>query len=265
MYTAAPAKIEKRPLPKLDDLYGNLELAGKHNELNRLLNCDPKPEWVREHPFAKNVRYIPISIIEYLLTSVFIKWRVEIKSAVMHANSEVVTVRLWVLDPVTMEWDWQEGIGAAPIQTEKGAAATDFTKVLTDAVMKGAPAAESYAIKDAAEKLGKLFGKDLNRRDFMPYTNLEGKLDPSKVQASKEMYEELRELFFNSTYIYNQDEYQIIDDKLRGFISVEEYAAMKKDFTDKQETELDRLRNGRTSSQKTINKAVQQAVSMPNT
>lgn len=256
-------KHEKRPLPKLDDLYGNLELAGKHNELNRLLNCEPKPEWVREHPFAKNVRYIPISIIEYLLTSVFIKWRVEIKAVQLVANSTVVTVRLWVLDPITGEWDYQDGIGAAPIQTEKGAAATDFTKVLTDAVMKGAPAAESYAIKDAAEKLGKLFGKDLNRRDFMPYTNLEGKLDPSKIQASPEQYAELHSLLISSTFGY--EEKDILFDKLRGFISLEEFHAMRQQFSDAQETELDRLRNGKTSSQAIINKAVKQAVEMDNT
>ena len=39
-------------------------------------------------------------------------------------------------------------------------------------VMKAAPAAESYAIKDAAEKIGKLFGKDLNRADKIMYDSL---------------------------------------------------------------------------------------------
>lgn len=35
--------------------------------------------------------------------------------------------------------------------------------------MKALPTAESYAIKDAAEKLGKLFGKDLNRKDELAF------------------------------------------------------------------------------------------------
>ena len=39
----------------------------------------------------------------------------------------------------------------------------------------GAPAAESYAVKDAAEKIGKLFGKDLNRKDNINYDNLKDK------------------------------------------------------------------------------------------
>jgi hypothetical protein len=90
---------------------------------------------------------------------------------VVIANSVVATVRLWYMDPVTGDWDWQEGVGASPIQTEKGAAATDFSKVNTSAVQMAAPAAETYAIKDAAEKLGKLFGKDINRQGQMNYSD----------------------------------------------------------------------------------------------
>lgn len=166
------AKVEKRPLPKLDDLYKDIELASQYNELNRLLNSPPKPEWVMVNKYANNSNYIPIGIIEYLLTSIFIKWRKEIKSVQVIANSVVTTIRLWVLDPITGEWDWQEGVGAAPIQTEKGAAATDFGKVNTAAVQMAAPASESYALKDAAEGFGKIFGKDLNRKDELNYADM---------------------------------------------------------------------------------------------
>ena len=67
---------------------------------------------------------------------------------------------------------WQDGIGAAPIQTDKGAGAMQWDKAKSDAVMKAAPAAESYAVKDAAEKIGKLFGKDMNRADKIMYDTL---------------------------------------------------------------------------------------------
>jgi hypothetical protein len=182
---------ERRPLPKIDELYQDIELAGKHNELNRLLNCSPKPEWIRVNKFANNSQYLPIGIVEYLLTSIFLKFRVEIKSTQLIANSVVVAIRLYVLDPITGEWDWQDGIGASPIQTEKGAAATDFAKVNTAAVQMAAPAAESYAFKDAAEKFGRLFGKDLNRKDEnqMNYGNLESKL---QVEKKMEVPEELK-------------------------------------------------------------------------
>lgn len=158
-------QYKPRPLPKIEDLYSDLELASKQNELNKLLNCNPKPEWIKQNKFANNSNYIPVGVVEYLLTSIFIKWRVEVKQIQVVANSVVATVRLFVLDPITGEWDWQDGVGASPIQTAKGASATDFSQVNTAAVQMAAPAAETYAFKDAAEKFGKLFGKDLNRSD----------------------------------------------------------------------------------------------------
>jgi hypothetical protein len=88
------------------------------------------------------------------------------------ANSVVVTVRLFYQDVLSNEMLWQDGIGAAPIQTDKGAGAMDWNATKNDAVMKAAPAAESYAVKDAAEKIGKLFGKDMNRADKIMYNTL---------------------------------------------------------------------------------------------
>lgn len=250
-------KTEKRPLPKIDELYKDVQLFGKQNELNRLLNCEPKKEWVREHPFAPGVRYIPIGIIEYLLTSIFIKWRVEIKDVSLIANSVKTVVRLHVQDPVTGEWDWQDGMGAAPVHTEKGAAATAFDKVLTDSVMKAAPSSESYAIKDAAEKFGKIFGKDLNRKDWLAYTSLDGKLDTSNIQADADMISELRLLIPLSDF--DQDEKDMMFEKLRSFFSVAEYETMKFSLQQHQVSELTGVKNGNTMSAGEINKAVKQA------
>ena len=153
-------------LPALKDLYdGDLELKQGQNELNILLNQHPKSDWIKEHPFAKGVKYIPIERVEFLLTRLFIKWRVEVKAIQTIANSVVVTIRLHYQNIENNEWSWQDGIGAAPIQTEKDSGAMNWDRVRTDSVMKAAPAAESYAVKDAAEKIGKIFGKDLNRKD----------------------------------------------------------------------------------------------------
>jgi hypothetical protein len=157
---------QTKTLPALQDLYADVELAAKKNDLLTLLNQPPKQDWIRQNKFANNTNYIPIGVVEYLLTSIYQSWRFEIKNVQVIANSIVVTGRLHILDPITSQWDWQDGIGASPIQTEKGASATDFTKVNTSAVQMAAPAAESYALKDAAEKLGRIFGKDINRRDL---------------------------------------------------------------------------------------------------
>lgn len=184
-------KHAPRQLPQLEELYTDVELAGKHNDLNKLLNCQPKPEWIKQNKFANNSNYMPVGIIEYLLTSIFIKWRLEVKEVVVMANSVVATVRLHVLDPITGEWDWQDGVGASPIQTAKGASATDFAQVNTSAVQMAAPAAETYAFKDAAEKFGRLFGKDLNRNEIINYSDmLNSKLQKQdKVQVPEDLIE----------------------------------------------------------------------------
>lgn len=177
-----------RKLPSIQELRSDIMTKADQNDLNIILNMEPPKEWVKQHPFAKNVKYIPIERIEYLLTRIFLKWYVEIKSFQVAANSLVVTVRLFYQDVLTSEMLWQDGIGAAPLQTDKGAGAVDFNAIKSDAVMKAAPAAESYAIKDAAEKIGKIFGKDLNRADKIMYDTLNGNVE--KVNKHSEIFEE---------------------------------------------------------------------------
>lgn len=181
--------LPARPIPTYEELVsGNLPAKTEQNKLNVLLNRDPSEKWLKKHPLAAKVRYMPIEIVEWLLTRLFLKWNVEIKSTQVIANSVVVTVRLHYQDILSDEMLWQDGIGAAPIQTKSGAAATDWNEVLTDAVMKAAPAAESYAVKDAAEKIGKIFGKDMNRADKLVYDDLAN--IPDKEQKHEDLFNE---------------------------------------------------------------------------
>ena len=191
----------KSKLPSLKDIYnGDLELKGTQNKLNILLNQPPNLKWIKDHPFAKNVKYIPIERIEYLLTRLFIKWRVEIKNVQTIANSCVVTIRLHYQNIEDKEWSWQDGVGAAPIQTEKDAGAMEWDKVRTDSVMKSAPAAESYAVKDAAEKIGKIFGKDLNRKNGETYDFLEQTFAEKVIDKRNSQSGWVEELVRKSTY-----------------------------------------------------------------
>ena len=193
--------MEKKNLPSLQDLYtGDLVELKNQNDLNILLNHEPPKKWLKPHPTAKKkvdgkavpIDYLPIERVEYLLTSIFIRWSVEIRETQMIANSIVMTVRVHYLNPVSGKFEFQDGVGAAPIQTKSGAAATDFSQVLNDGVMKAAPAAKSYAIKDAAEQLGKMFGKDLNRADSIMYDTMSGKFDET-VKYRKLLSEKIGE------------------------------------------------------------------------
>lgn len=163
---------EEKKLPSIRELYdGDIELKQGINTLNVLLNQAPSDKWLKKHPMA-GTKYIPIERIEWLLTKIFLEWKVEIRQVQVIANSCAVTVRLYYRDVLTNEMLWQDGVGAAPLQTDKGSGAADAAKIKNNAVMLAAPAAESYAVKDAAEKIGRLFGKDLNRADQIMYDSL---------------------------------------------------------------------------------------------
>ncbi len=149
-------------LPTIAEIYAaseNMPTLQKDSVIQVLLNNNPHPDWLKDHPTAKKeitqgdkkikvpIKYIPIERIEWLLTNVFVRWRVEIKRSYLLANSVVVEVRLHYFDHVIEEWNWQDGIGAQPLQTDQGAGATDFNKIKSNAVQIAAPAAESYFIR----------------------------------------------------------------------------------------------------------------------
>lgn len=176
--------MTERKLPTIQQLANedSLPATAKQNAFNVLVNQQPPASWVKPHPMASNVKYLPIERVEFLLTSIFINWHVEIRTVQTMANSIVVTVRLHYQCPITGNMLWHDGVGASPIDTDKGAGAMDWNKVKRDSVMKAAPAAETYAVKDAAEKIGRLFGKDLNRKVNLNYDNL---LDQDRFKDAK--------------------------------------------------------------------------------
>jgi hypothetical protein len=161
-------------LPTFQDLIADSknEETLKANALMVLLNQPPDKSWLVPHPMINNYLYLPIEKVEYLLSKIFVRWWVDIKEVTTLANSVVVIVRLYAINPITGETEFNDGVGAAPIQTDKGQGACDWNYVKADGVQKAAPAAESYAIKDAAEKWGKIFGKDINRKHQSDYSDL---------------------------------------------------------------------------------------------
>lgn len=171
--------MSSHKLPSLAELHKEPEEAFKNDVLNSLLNAPPHDKWIKNHPMAKvkgddgkdkAARYIPIDKIEFLLTRIFQKWRVDIKSVVPMFNSIVAVVRLHYLNPVSGEWEYHDGVGAKDLQTDSGSRASDISAIKAAAVMMAAPSAVSYAIKDAAEHLGTVFGRDLNRKDLIQFT-----------------------------------------------------------------------------------------------
>ena len=157
--------VPKRELPILSDLYEitNIETMFKHDQLNLLMNQEPDPKWIAVNKFANNSRYIPIGIQETLLQRIFKDHRIEILREGTMFNAVYVTIRLHYLHPITGEWSFHDGTGADQVQTKSGASAADLSSIANNAVQMSLPKAVSYAISDATDHLGKLWGRDLNR------------------------------------------------------------------------------------------------------
>lgn len=161
--------------------------------LKSILNSPVNTKWLKNHPTAKNVKYLPIDKIEMLLDMVFQEWRIELLSVSQLAQSVCVTVRVHYKNPITGEWSFHDGVGASPLQTNAGKSAADLANIKNNAVQLAAPAAKSYAIKDAVEHLGKMFGRDINRSDTVGYEFLYGQEDKSKAKDnSQELITQLK-------------------------------------------------------------------------
>lgn len=189
-------KLVKRKLPTISSLVKNVNHEA--NELMVLLNQNPPREWVQDHPTAKikvngistPLKYIARERLEHMISAIYGGYRLEIKSVTLIANSPTVVVRVYVTNPVTGLEEWQDGIGAVGIQTDSGSGATNFDKMKSHGVQIAAPAAETYAFKDAVEKFGKIFGRDLNVQDIDYIGLLKEKIELSDLKELFELKQE---------------------------------------------------------------------------
>ena len=156
-------------LPKIKDIYSDKLTVQKDDVFVTLMNQPPQPKWVKEHPFIKGYKYLPIERVEYLLKTIFKRYRIEITGQGQSFNGVWVTVRVHYLHPITNEWDFHDGIGASQLQTSKGTSPADLGNINNGALSMAFPNAKTIAIKDACDHFGKLFGADLNRKDVISY------------------------------------------------------------------------------------------------
>lgn len=211
-------------LPTLADLNKDIQAAFKHDQLNTLLNQQPPQTWVKEHPFAKGVKYIPVDKIEFLLTRIFQQWRCEVIEYKQLFNSVTCHIRLHYLNPINGEWSYQDGVAAVDVQTKAGASPAELDKINTNAVMKALPAAKSYALKDAAELLGELFGKNLNRKDVIAFS---GAYDKPSIDMIKDLFEEVKHKL--TIQELDNTERIILNNEINSFKKLHSFLISKKD------------------------------------
>ena len=133
---------------------------------NKLIMTPPKAAWIKTNKYSDNAKYLPIRIVEELLTKIFPFWEVQqVGEPKILGNSVVISVNLRVYNPIINQWLNYAGVGAVPIELEKGSDPTDFTKIKPKALHKNVPAALSFAVNNAAKKIGRIFGSHLNSNE----------------------------------------------------------------------------------------------------
>lgn len=183
--------MSKSDLVILKEATGDIKEFVLQSDFKKIVNSNPPQAFVKNHPIAQGVKYVPIDKVELMLDTIFQQWYVEVLETKQLLNSIAVTVRLFYVHPITKEWHHQDGVGAMAVQTDKGKTASDLAAIKSDAIMKALPAAKSYAIKDAAEHIGKLFGRDLNRKDTMAFAPSQGTEEArAEIQSKKDALKE---------------------------------------------------------------------------
>lgn len=163
---------------QLPALVKDLGLAVQVDSLNVLLNQTPPSNWIKVHQGQK---YVPVDRVKNNLITIFQDYDWCIKDVRLIADSVVVFGTLSVVNPLTGRTRNLDGIGAVPIQLKAGSARTDFSQIVPGAIQKNAPAAESFAFKNAASKLGKLFGGGSEEVEFAPIFSKDVPLDDIKA------------------------------------------------------------------------------------
>lgn len=161
--------MNEKELPKIQDLFLDVELAKEQDALMVLLNQEPPVKWIKEHPYIKGYRYLPIDKIEFLLKRIFKKYCIEILREGTSFNGVYVVVRVHYQNPITGLMDFHDGIGATQLQTAKGTSPADLNNINNGALAMAYPLAKTVAIKDACDHFGKSFGSDLNRKDTLDH------------------------------------------------------------------------------------------------
>ena len=130
----------------------------------QVLSLNPPKSIVKHHDFGK-FDYIPITAVERILDGLFDGWTAEVLREGAVVNGFYVVVRLSAKIPQSDKVMVADGIGFAEFQTSRGAAPTDFTKLIQGAGVLAIPRAKAEAIKNAAKSFGNIFGRNLTRKD----------------------------------------------------------------------------------------------------
>lgn len=186
----------------------------------KALNAEPNKDEVRVNQHAANTLYLPISYVEMSLDELFFGlWETKDFRWRNYANEIVGTITLRVFHPVANQWIERTGASATMIRQQRGAGITELEKKIHNALEMDFPHLKADCIVNAAKSLGKMFGRDLNRKFADVYRPLiTGQaIKAGAVTAQVEHETALSKALFNANTLLEQAN---MDDQTLQSISV---------------------------------------------
>lgn len=143
-------------------------------EFQRRLNAEPEVSELDRTPDGK-AKTLPISFVEMSLDELFLgQWGTEGFTSKVIANEVCGEIELWVIHPITGNRIVRTGAAGIIIQVDKAPEgmsnqernewALNPSNKKSNALDLGYPKLKAECTKNAAQSLGKIFGRDLNRK-----------------------------------------------------------------------------------------------------
>jgi hypothetical protein len=134
-------------------------------DFTRRLNNEPDPKEFEKTPDNK-ASFLPVSFVEMTLDEIFLgQWEVSDIQYSQIFNEIVGTGILTVWHPITDRPLKRAGFGSVVITQDKDASIADFNMTKKkNALDLAFPKLKAEITKNAAQTLGKIFGRDINRK-----------------------------------------------------------------------------------------------------
>jgi len=134
-------------------------------DFSRKLNTEPDPREFEQTP-DKRASFLPISFVEMTLDELFFgQWELSEPVTQQIFNEVVGHAILTVWHPITNRPLKRAGFGAVVITQDANSAIQDFnTTKKKNALDLTYPKLKAEILKNAAQSLGKIFGRDINRK-----------------------------------------------------------------------------------------------------
>ena len=159
-------EIEKVKTQELEPKYK----FAKIEQFGTFVNRQPKSEEIKVNKYAGNSKYLPISFIETTLDELFMMdWTTENFQYQVVANELIGSLELVFTHPISGRVIRRVGAAAVPIQMKKGSDVSQFENKIHNTLVKDFPHLKASCLANAARSIGKLFGRDLNRKDNDTY------------------------------------------------------------------------------------------------